>query len=70
MIGPGGEADFVGQNIGRSSREDAERNVLTGDSIHSLVYRAVTARGEDEIASRGNSLHRQFTGHLRARGSI
>jgi len=67
VIGPVGETDFVGQNIGRPGRQNAKRNVRAGNSVDRLVDGAVAARREDEIAACVDRSARKLTGRLRAR---
>jgi hypothetical protein len=66
VIGPIGETDFVGQNIGGPGRQDAKRDMRPGESIHSLVDGAVTARGQDEIAALLDGFTSKLSGRLRA----
>jgi hypothetical protein len=69
MIGPVGETDFVGQNIGGSGRQNTKRNARPGNSIHSLVDGAVATRRENEIAAILNGFTGKLASRLRAGSS-
>ena len=66
-IGPVGETDFVGQNVGGAGGQDAEPNLGAGYSIDDLVDGAVAAGGEDEIAARVDRFAGKLSGRLRTR---
>ena len=47
------------ENIHRSHREQAERDVLAGDPVHDFVDRAVASRGDDFFKAFGGRVPRE-----------
>lgn len=68
VIGPVGETDFIGQNVGGPGRQNAKRNVGSDYAVDRLVDGSVATRGEDEIATGIDRFAGKLAGRLRAHG--
>ncbi len=68
VIGPVGETNFIGENVGGAGGENTKRNVGADYAVDRFVDGAVAAGGEDEIAARVDRPAGKIAGRLRAGG--
>lgn len=70
MVGPIGQADFIGQDVRRPGRQRSKDRIRPGYSVDGFVDGAVATCREDEVAALRDCLTCEVTGLARGLGRV